>query len=44
VAGPWSIKDIVAQLTGWRRREVIDGTLYDDAAERVSPVDCWRLD
>ena len=22
VAGPWSIKDIVAHLTGWRRRTV----------------------
>lgn len=34
VAGPWSIKDIVAHLTGWRRRTVA----RLQAAQRGEPV------
>src|SRR5919199_4373817 len=33
VAGPWSIKDIVAHLTGWRRRTVA----RLQAAQRLEP-------
>jgi hypothetical protein len=39
VAGPWSIKDIVAHLTGWRRRTV--GRLQAGSRGEPEPPPPW---
>jgi hypothetical protein len=39
VAGPWSMKDIVAHLTGWRRRTV--GRLEAAAKNEPEPAALW---
>ena len=40
VAGSWSIKDVVAHLTAWRRRTV--GRLESVAKGQPEPAhDCW---
>jgi hypothetical protein len=41
VAGPWSIKDIVAHLTGWRRRTV--GRLQAALRAEPDPEPPWRF-
>src|SRR5258708_39660146 len=45
VAGGWSIKDIVAHITGWRRRTVTRfRAALDPSTEMIGlcPADCMR--